>query len=83
MTSTIVIYRLESEPDKLFAHCVRSEMFEVNGVPVLGAETTFYASIPASESVDGDRVAVKQFAVSEHRWPPKLPIHWDDTGEMW
>ncbi|HEY4508570.1 MAG TPA: hypothetical protein VJJ55_02835 [Candidatus Paceibacterota bacterium] len=83
MTATIIIYRLAAEPDKLFAHCVHSEAFEVNEVPVLNAEATFYASIPAGESPESDRVAAKRFALAEQRWPLKLPVHWGDTGEVW
>ncbi len=83
MTTIIIIYRLASEPNKLFAHCVRSETFDVNGVPTLGVETTFYASIPANGSPANDRIAAKRFAIAEHRWPIKIPIVWDDTGEVW
>lgn len=83
MTTTIIIYRLRREQNKLFAHCVRSEKFEANGVSVLDTETTFYASIPSSESWEADRTAVKRLALSEHRWPFKLPVIWDDTGEVW
>ncbi len=83
MTTTVIIYRLTSEPDKLFACCVRSDTFEVNGIPVLDTETTFYASIPSCESAEGDRIAAMRFALSEHRWPIKLPIFWDDTDDVW
>lgn len=83
MTTTIIIYRLASEPSRFFAHCVRAKSFEANGIPVLGAETTFYASIPANGSADADRAAAKRFVLSEHRWPIKLPIFWDDTNEVW
>jgi hypothetical protein len=83
MTTTIILYRLTSEPDELFAHCARSETFEINGIPVLNAETTFFASIPTNGSPETDRAAAKRFAIAEHRWPIKIPIVWDDTGERW
>jgi len=83
MATTITIYRLKNRPDRLFAHCVRTDRFEMNGVAVLDAEIMFTGAIESDKDTRQDRENAKRFALSEHRWPFTLPIVWDDTNEAW
>lgn len=77
MTTSIVIYWLDSDPSKLFAHFSRTRTFSTNGVPT-NARSLFFGAMG-----DVDRATIQRFALSERRWPFPLPIVWDDTAEAW
>ena len=83
MTTTLIIYRLVSEPHKLFAHVTRSETLDLNGAVVPGTNRTFYALMESSTSQERDRHTIKQFARSELNRPKSRFIGLDKkTGDV-
>jgi hypothetical protein len=75
MTTTLIIYQQPSQPTQLFARYVESEeavLLSQNGESVIIAIM-----------LDADRPTIKQFVLSERRWPFSLPIKWDDIDEVW
>lgn len=82
-TVILVIYTTAAEPKKLLAHVSWEEKFCASRMPGAEAERLLLAVTPTIGLAELDRHNIKTFALSALRWPPRLPIFWDDTGKEW
>lgn len=82
-TVILVIYTTTAEPEKLLACILWEEKFYPTRLPGTDAERSFIVIMPTTGLRELDQSRIKIFALSELRWPPRLPVFWDDTGEEW
>ena len=82
MTTKLIIFR-EQNSEQLVAYVIRQDTFEVNGVPVLGADIVFIAATKSSKPFAADTALLQKMAVSEMKRSRELNIRWFESHEIW